>query len=116
MFLMISHRFTVYFSAMLNQLNWSSLRIRRDYLKVVLLYKLIKGLVIITPSPDLSYSTSVTRGHSCRLHVPPGVDCHLFSFVPSAIKLWNSLPSHLVEINPLEEFKRQLAFLTNINT
>ena len=33
-------------SAMLNQLNWSSLRIRRDYLKVVLLYKLIKGQII----------------------------------------------------------------------
>ena len=39
-------------SAMLNQLNWSSLRIGRDYLKVTLLYKLIKGLVIITPPPD----------------------------------------------------------------
>ena len=45
-------------------------------------------------------------GHSHRLRVPPsGVDCHLFSFLPSAIKLWNSLPSHLVEINSLEEFK-----------
>ena len=77
--------------------------------------KLIKGLVIITPPPDLSYSTSVTRGHSSRLRVPPsGVDCHLFSFLPSAIKLWNSLPPHLVEINSLEEFKRQLSFLMNI--
>ena len=53
-----------------------------------LVYKLIKGLVIITPPPDLSYITSVTRGHSRRLRVPPtGVDCHLFSFLPSAIKL-----------------------------
>ena len=55
-------------SAMFNQLNWSSLRVRRDYLKVVLLYKLIKGLVIITPPPDLSLIAQV-------LHKVTQADC-----------------------------------------
>ena len=40
-------------SVMFNQLHWPSLRIHRDYLKVIMLYKIIKGLVTITPSLNL---------------------------------------------------------------
>ena len=35
-------------SVMFNQLHWPRLRTRKDYLKVVMLYKIIKGLVTIT--------------------------------------------------------------------
>ena len=74
-----------------------------------MLYEIIKGLVTITSSLNLTQIVSVTRGHSYRLRVPPSrVDCHLFSFLPSAIKLWNCLSSHIVEISSLDEFKRQL--------
>ena len=39
-------------STMLNQLNWPSLwkLSRRDYLKIIMLYKIIEGLVDITPT------------------------------------------------------------------
>ena len=30
-------------SAILNQLNWHSLETRRDYLKIIMVYKIIKG-------------------------------------------------------------------------
>ena len=102
-------------SAMLNQLNWPSLETRRDYLKIIMFYKIIKGLVDITPSYDLTSVLNVTRGHSYRFHVTSSrINCHLFSFIPAATRLWNSLPSHMVEVNSLELFRKQLAILMNI--
>ena len=72
-------------SVMFNQLHWPRIRTRIDYLKVFMLYKIIKGLVTITLPLNLTQIVSVTRGHSCRLGVLPSpVDCHLFSFLPSA--------------------------------
>ena len=47
-------------SAMLNQLNWPSLETHRDYLKIIMFYKIIKGLVDITPSYDLTPVLNVT--------------------------------------------------------
>jgi len=98
---------------MLNQSNWPSLKL---YLKVIMLYKIIKELVDIIPTPALTPVLNITRDHSCRLYIPPSlINCHLFSFIPTAIKFWNSLPSHIVAINSLEEFKKQLYILMNIN-
>jgi len=78
-----------------NQVKLAPPKTHRDYLKVIMLYKIIKGLVDITPTPDLTPVLSVTRGHSYRLYIPPSqINCYLFSFIPTAIKLWNSLPSH----------------------
>ena len=102
-------------SAMLDQLNWPSLESRRDYPKIIMFYKIIKGLVDITPTPDLTPVLSVTRGHSYRFYVTSSrISCHLFSFVPAATTLWNSLPSLMVEVNSLELFRKQLAILLNI--
>ena len=41
-------------SVMFNQLHWPRLRTRKDYLKVVMLYKIIKDLVTITLPLNLS--------------------------------------------------------------
>ena len=57
-------------STMLNQLNWPLLKTRRDYLKIIMFYKIINGLVNITPTVDLTPVLSVTRGHSYRLYIP----------------------------------------------
>ena len=43
------------------------------------------------------------------------INCHLFSFIPTATKLLNSLPSHILEINSLKVFRKQFAILMNIN-
>jgi len=75
-------------SAMLNQLNQPSIKTQSLYLKIIMLYKIIKGLVDITPTPILTPIPNVTRGHPFRLHIPPSqINCHLFSFIPTAIKL-----------------------------
>ena len=76
-------------SAMLNQLNWPSLKTHRDYLKIIMFYKIIEVLVDITPTPDLTPVLSVTRGHSYRFYITPSQinNCHLFSVIPTATKL-----------------------------
>ena len=34
--------------------KWPSLETRRDYLKIIMFYKIIEGLVDITPTPHLT--------------------------------------------------------------
>ena len=70
-------------------------------------YKIIEGLVDITPTPDLTPVLSVTRGHSHRLYILPSlINCHLFSFIPTATKFGTPCQHITVmEINSLEEFK-----------
>ena len=99
---------------MLNKLNlnWPSLETCRDYLKIIM-YKIIKGLIDITRTPDLTPVLSVIRGHSHRFCVTSSqINCHLFSFIPAATRLWNSLPyvSHMVEVNSLEVFRRATCY------
>ena len=43
----------------------------------------MNGIVIVTPTPDLTPVLSVTRGHTNRFFIP--FDCHLFSFIPTAM-------------------------------
>ena len=50
-------------SAMLNQLNWPFHKFKgTTNLKIIMFYKIINGLVIITPAPDLTPVLSVTKG------------------------------------------------------
>ena len=77
---------------MMQQLNWPTLELQRNYLKLIMLYKIAKGLVDI-PSILLTLLHSLTRGHPYRLHIPSArINSYLYSFLPSAIKLWNQLP------------------------
>ena len=95
-------------SAMIHQLNWPTLELRRNYLKLIMLYKIAKGLVDIT-SVILTPLQSETRGHRYRFRIPSArINSYLYSFLPSTIKLWNNLPQHLVELSTLEQFKTQL--------
>ena len=84
-----------YFSsvtAMMHQLNWPTLELQRNYLKLIMLYKIAKGFIEI-PSSLLTSLRSKTRGHSYRFQIPPArINSYLHSFLPSMIKLWNNLP------------------------
>ena len=84
---------------MTQQLNWPTLELRRNYLKLIMLYKIAEGLIDI-PSILLTPLHSLTRGHPYHFHIPSArINSYLYSlFLPSTIKLWNQLPQHLLEL------------------
>ena len=93
---------------MLIQLKWPLLEQRRNFLKLIMFYKILHGIVdttiILTP-----LSTS-TRGHSqCFVTPFAGTDTYLNSFIPSTINLWNSLPDSLVNLDDINQFKEALS-------
>ena len=95
-------------TSMLSHLSWPTLEQRRNYFKLLMLFKLIHGLVVI-PSITLTPIASLTRGHSHRYYIPPvRTETYLHSFLPSVIKLWNNLPQSLTEISNIDNFKLQL--------
>jgi len=83
-----------YFSSvttMLDHLKWPLLEQRRNYLKLIMLYKILHEVPI-----SLTPLSSSTRGHS-QLFITPfaRTETYLHSFLLSTITLWNSLPSSL---------------------
>ena len=93
---------------MMNHLSWSTLASRRNYLKLILFYKIEKEFVETTV--NLLPLTTVTRGHPCRYIIPPiRTETFANSFLPSATKLWNELPEPLVMIDNFTGFKDQLS-------
>ena len=62
-----------YFSsvtAMMHQLNWPTLELQRNYIKLIMLYKIAKGLIKI-PSILLTLLRSNTRRHPYWFWIPP---------------------------------------------
>ena len=94
---------------MLHQLQWDTLEARQNNLCVILLYKIINKLVDIFSEEQLLLTNSVTRGHPLRYLQPPTkIDAYKYSFFPSAIRIWNSLPSDIVKAKTLDLFKSGL--------
>ena len=90
---------------MLSTLNWKTLKQRRDIQSLCILYKIINGLVDITPQTCLIYNHLPTRGHSKKFHaVSPSVDAYKFSFYPRVITIWNTLPAYVVDAHDLDSF------------
>ena len=88
-------------TSMLVCIRWPLLEYRRNYLKLIIFYKIIHGLV------DASTST---RGRSQRFVTAfARTDSYLYSFLPSTINLWNSLPESLIDLNDINHFKRDLS-------
>ena len=42
------------------------------------------------------------------------INSYLYSFFPSAIKIWNSLPQHMIDAKDTDEFKQRLAGLATL--
>ena len=101
-----SHESSV--TAMLNTLEWDSLKVRRTRAKAIMIYKVIYKLVAI-PSSSLISNKVTTRGHQFKYiqpHARTGV--YQSSFFPSSIRIWNSLPQTLLLRPTLDSFKEGL--------
>ena len=79
-------------SNMLNHLSWPTLEQRRKYIKLVMFFKIIHGLVDISFTLTLSPFNLITRGHHSRYILPSiRTETYLHSYLPSTLKLWNGL-------------------------
>jgi len=55
-------------TAMLNKLNWASLKDRRDNIRLLMMYKIFNNLVEIDSDSCLIRSDALMRGHSKRFN------------------------------------------------
>ena len=93
---------------MLTHLKWPSLKQRRNFLKLIMFYKIVNDLVDV--SVTLAPLSTSTRGHNqCFVTPFARTDTYLNSFLPSTIKLQNSLPDSLIELDDINQFKEDLS-------
>ena len=93
-------------SALLRDLQLPRLELRRQYNRAVLMYMIVNGLVNIPIHSSLLIPVSVnTRGHFHRFcQLSTRILCFYHSFFPAAIKIWNSLPSSVINCTTVEHF------------
>jgi len=89
-------------TAMLQKLQWDNLAQRRARAKVTMLYKITNSLVDIPASDILIPST---RHPHQFITIQPRIDIYKYSYFPSAIKLWNSLPPNFTTTESVDSFK-----------
>ena len=96
-------------SALVRQLELQTLQERRKIDKVSLIYKIRTGEIDIPAEPYLKPTSRKTRGQVFKYHVPQSKkNCHLHSFFPSAIRLWNTLPETSHTATSVSAFKASL--------
>ena len=95
-------------STMLHQLQWQTLQERRAVNKVIMMYRIVNNLVAI-PSTYMIPTAVTVRGHNHRFLIPYcRTQIYKHSFFPDTIRLWNNLPSTVVDCNSITTFKSEL--------
>ncbi|XP_071172211.1 uncharacterized protein [Mytilus edulis] len=105
------YRTTSSVTRILKDLQWIELQERRKSVKTIMLYRIIHHLVVKPPEQYLIPRgvALTTRGHDTRFLLPYSrIQNHQQSFFPSAIRLWNELPSAVITASTVEGFKDSL--------
>ena len=96
----------------MQNLNWEPLEERRAKNKVTLFYKARQNLIDVSIS-HLKVNTRHNRKGESNYALPiSNVDCHLYSYYPSTIRMWNTLPAEMKECNDLIKFKEGVNTIT----
>lgn len=112
-FVMNDYQQTSSVTNMISKLGWEELKMRRARIKTILLFKIVNHLVDIPPEPFLIPTGAITRGHNIRFLLPHTRTITMqYSFFPSAIRTWNTLPQELASMTSLEGFRQALANTT----
>ena len=94
---------------MLKQLQWETLESRRATMRLCMFYKAYHGLSIFPLLEYASLANVNTRGHNIKFIAPQcSKDVYKFSFLPSTIRVWNTLPVATVEAATLNQFRASL--------
>ena len=101
-------------TAMLQDMKWESLQVRRETATKTMMYKIANGLIAINKADYLSPLTNQrTRSfHPNKfqpLTKPSSKDVFKHSFMPTAVRLWNSLPGDTISAPTLSVFRTLLA-------
>ena len=91
-------------TGILGPLKWKSLKKRRKYNRIILLYKSLKGKARI-PTDDLIPKTRRGRNqHSLAFQIPSAsIDVYKYSFFFQTIRDWNDLPESLISSSELSD-------------
>ncbi len=90
---------------MLSQLGWRDLSQRRTDSRLVMMYKITRGLVDIPIGQYVRY-------HRNGIHLQPimaRTQYYQFSFFPRTISDWNTLPKDILQAKTVATFKRKVA-------
>ena len=95
-------------SSMLKSLGWPTLQVIRNYLKLLLIYKILNAMISIPPD-NLIPVTCNTRGYQSHLQcLQSASDRYRHSFFPSAIRLCNCLPVDIATTDDFHKFDLKL--------
>ena len=95
-------------TSMLHNLGWPSLERRRKEAKAVMMYRIVNSLIAIPTSP---YLMTATRSEYKFVQPPTRIDNYKFSFFPSAVRTWNSLPADVAQTSSIDSFKTAMGSL-----
>ena len=101
------YSYTSSVSTMLENLNWKTLHVRRNELRLIMFYKIIHNMVDLSLPESIipSATTGYTRGHDLRFYPPFGrTNVYKYSFFPAVVNLWNDLPHHIVHAPNINTF------------
>ena len=105
-FVLGDYRTTSSVTAMISQLQWTTLQERRAQAKAVMMYKIVNNLVDV-PHTFLAPCTVSLRGHSYKYMIPfTRTGVYTQSFFPNSIRIWNNLPVDLINCTTLASFKQ----------
>ena len=99
----------------MKQLGWIPLREQRARNKTTTFFKGVnKSIDIPISQYQLNTNTRITRqSGNLKFKIPSSnLDSHLYSFFPSTIRLWNSVPNSTKGTNTPEAFKSALKQVT----
>ncbi|KAI8513366.1 hypothetical protein Bbelb_100050 [Branchiostoma belcheri] len=103
------------YTDVLHELGWATLAARRDYQRLVIMYKLMSGSVpqhlhpLIPTTRQAQSQLQLRLRNSVHLHIPRcRTNIYKNSFIPYTSRLWNSLPRHITDsptliIDPCED-------------
>ena len=102
-------------SDMISLLGWPTLESRCNTLRTLMMHKIMNNLVDVSTNTILLPSTLQLWGHTEKLQqLACRVNVYTYSFFPQAIKLWNSLPQHLISSPDFHTFKERLYNLNSL--
>ena len=93
-------------TSLLTSLGLSSLQSRRKKAKLLMMYKSINSNLCIPTIYFVPNHPNLRRGYYRQLSTR--IDSYKFSFFPSSIKLWNSLPSFVINSTNIDQFCKNL--------